>query len=95
MSQSIDTLIEIIAAVSTASSLAGGGTALIVDFFRRRVRAKAADYAAQNDFKRIENAVELLQTTLESHSAKSASNHSDISQRVARLEGRYAVQCPD
>lgn len=94
MSQPIATVLEVIAAISALSSLAGGGSALIVDFFRRRVRAKAADYAAQNDFKRLGNAVELLQSTLEKHSAKSAINHSEISQRVARLEGQYDTKYP-
>ena len=94
MSQSINTLLEIVGAVSAASGLAGSGTALAVDFIRRRVRAKAADYAAKSDFARIGNAVELLQTTLENHSAKSAINHSEISQRVARLEGQYDARPP-
>ena len=95
MAQPIDTVIEVIAAVSAVSGIAGSGSALVVDFFRRRVRAKAADYAAQDDFKRIGNAVELLQSTLEKHSAKSAINHSEISQRVARLEGQYDVRPPN
>ena len=88
MSQPINVILEIIAAVSAVSSLAGGSTALVVDFFRRRVRAKAADYAAKSDFTRIGNAVELLQSTIEKHSAQSAINHSEICQRVARLEGQ-------
>ena len=95
MTQPIDTIFEIVAAVSAVSGVAGSGSALIVDFFRRRVRAKAADYAAQDDFKRIGNAVELLQSTLDDLSAKSTVNHSEISQRVARLEGQYDVRPPN
>lgn len=95
MSQLTETLVEIAAIVGACSSVIGGMSALMVDFFRRRVNAKNFEYAMQNDFQRIENAVELLQSTLESHSAKSAINHLEISQRVARLEGKYNVEYSD
>lgn len=89
MSLSLDTIVQIVGTVSAVSGLAGSGSALVVDFYRRRIRSKAADYAAQNDFARIGHAVELLQTTLENHVVKAASNHSEICQRVSHLEGRY------
>jgi hypothetical protein len=89
MSQSLDNLVQIVGAVSAFSGLSGSMSALVVDFFRRRVRAKAADYAAQNDFARIGNAVALLQTTIDRHIITSASQHSEVCQRVARLEGKH------
>jgi hypothetical protein len=65
---------------------------LAVDFYRRRVRVAAAEYAAASDFSRISNAVNLLQNTLEKHVERSAQNHYEVCQRVAHLEGRYEAK---
>jgi hypothetical protein len=89
MSQSLDNLIQMLGAVSAVSGIAGSGSALVVDFFRRRVRAKASEYAAQSDFSRIGNAVAMLQSTIDKHVVTSASQHSELCQRVARLEGKH------
>ena len=89
MSQNLDYLLQIIGAVGAVSGLAGSFSALVVDSLRRRVRSEAANYAAKADFSRISNSVELLQSTIDQHIVTSASNHSEICQRVSRLEGRY------
>jgi hypothetical protein len=85
----LERLIEMIGLLGMFSSTVGGGTALLVDFYRRRVRSKAAEYAAASDFSRITNAVNLLQSTLERHMDKTTQNHYEVCQRVAHLEGRY------
>lgn len=84
----LDELIDIAIKMSTITTIASSFIALSVDFVRRRVRAKAAEYAAENDFNRLSNAVTLLQATLDSQVNRTASNHVEMCQRVAHLEGR-------
>ncbi len=85
----LDDLVQMASLMATIAGTVGSGSALFVDFTRRRIRAKTAEYAAASDFSRITNAVDLLQNTLESHVDKTAQNHSEICQRVSHLEGRY------
>jgi hypothetical protein len=87
----LDTLLTIIGIVSTLSTLGGSFVALFIDFYRRRIRSKAADYTVQAQLERFSIAVETLQTTLEGHIKTSDKNHSEVCQRVARLEGKYSA----
>jgi hypothetical protein len=86
--QSLDLMLQTIGAASALSGLVGSGCALVVDFYRRRVRAKASEYAAENAFSQVVSSVSHLQETLEKHIQTSQDNHSELSQRVSRLEGR-------
>lgn len=89
MSQSLDSFVQIVSLASAFSGLVGSGSALVVDFYRRRVRAKASEYAAAAEFNQVISSVSHLQETLEKHMKTSQGNHADISQRVARLEGKH------
>lgn len=86
--QSLDLFIQIVGSASALSGLVGSGSALVVDFYRRRVRAKAAEYAAADAFSQVTTSVSHLQETLERHMETSQDNYVEMSQRVARLEGR-------
>ena len=83
MQNNLDNLLTIISIAGTV----GSTSALLVDFGRRFIRSKAAEYAAQSHFARIASAVEVLQETLEGHVKTAGQQHMDLCQRVARLEG--------
>jgi hypothetical protein len=86
--QSLENLLNYLSVASVACGAIGSISALGVDFLRRRVRAKAAEYAAENAFSQVVSSVSHLQETLDRHIQTSQDNHSELSQRVSRLEGR-------
>jgi hypothetical protein len=86
MSQNASSLLEIVSLASAAAGLVGSASALAVDFMRRQVKAKAAEYAAKDAFAGIVRSSSLLQLTLEAHIKTSAENHLVICQRITRLE---------
>lgn len=89
MSQiNVDDIVQMVAIVGTASGTVGSLSALVVDFYRRRVRAKAAEYAAASDFMRITNAVDLLQRTLDGHMSRSLDKQIEIVERLSHVEGQ-------
>jgi hypothetical protein len=92
---SIDIALDYLAIGSALCGAIGSGTALGVDFLRRRVRAKAAEYAASSDFKLLrEDLIEThgdLQEFIKEYRGdrlKIQENHLDICQRVTRLEAK-------
>jgi hypothetical protein len=64
--------------------------AFLIDFYRRKVRSKAADYIVSSQMERLTISIETMQNTLEDHMTTSDRNHLDMCQRVARLEGKYS-----
>lgn len=84
----LDDLIQAVSLMSTVAGIIGSASALIVDFVRRRIRAKTAAYAAQDEFKRITSLVLVLQTTVETQIKSENLHHAEIRERVARLEGQ-------
>jgi hypothetical protein len=97
-SLSIENLVGYITIGGAVCAAIGSGTSLAVDFMRRRVRAKASEYAASNDFRMLrEDMLEsrdvfskFLVEYREDHS-RIQSNHLDMCQRVARLEAKTNV----
>lgn len=85
----LNDLIDLAPLLFTIAGAIGSTSALVVDFMRRRVRSKAAEYAARDDFQRISNGVAILQDTIEKQIAVSNQNHTAILERVAHLEGRF------
>lgn len=92
---SIDHLVDYLAIGSALCGAIGSCTALGVDFLRRRVRAKASEYAASSDFKLLrEDLIETngaLQEFIKEYRgdrAQNQENHLEVCQRVARLEAR-------
>lgn len=88
-------LIEYLMAGSAICGAIGSVTALGVDFVRRRVRAKAAEYAASNDFRLLRSDLiethESFQGFLKEYRddrTQSQANHLELCQRVARLEAK-------
>ena len=94
-SQTLDVLLNYMPIGSALCGAIGSVTALGVDFLRRRVRAKASEYAASNDFKLLrEDLIEShqdFQKFIEEYRddrAQNHANHLDICQRVAKLEAK-------
>lgn len=93
--QTLDILINYMAIGSALCGAVGSATALGVDFLRRRVRAKASEYAASNDFKLLrEDLIDShqdFQKFVEEYRgdrAQNNANHLDICQRVSKLEAK-------
>lgn len=93
--QTIDNLLNYMAIGSALCGAIGSLSALGVDFLRRRVRAKAAEYAASTDFKLLrEDLIEThgdIQEFVKEYRAdrvQNQNNHLDICQRVAKLEAK-------
>jgi hypothetical protein len=96
--QTIDNLLNYVTIGSALCGAIGSMSALGVDYLRRRVRAKAAEYAASTDFKLLrEDLIEThgdLQEFINEYRAdrtQNQKNHLEISQRVARLEAKNNV----
>lgn len=93
--QSLENLLNYLSVASVACGAIGSISALGVDFLRRRVRAKAAEYAASNDFKMLrEDLIEThgdLQAFVQEYRQDRAiqqRNYVDMCERVARLEAK-------
>jgi hypothetical protein len=92
---SVDNILNYLTIGSMLCGAIGSTTALGVDFIRRRVRAKASEYAASNDFKLLredlleshETFSKFLVEYRQDHSQIQA-NHLDMCQRVSKLEAR-------
>ncbi len=91
----IDNILNYLSLASVACGAIGSVSALGVDFVRRRVRAKAAEYAASNDFKMLR--ADLIEThgdlqrfidEYRQDRAVNQRNYVDMCERVARLEAK-------
>lgn len=92
---SLEDLVSYMAIGSALCGAIGSLSALGVDFLRRRVRAKAAEYAASSDFKLLrEDLIEThgdLQEFIQEYRSdrtQNQRNHLDICQRVSKLEAK-------
>jgi hypothetical protein len=93
--QSLENLLNYLSLASVACGAIGSISALGVDFLRRRVSAKAAEYAASNDFKMlradlIETHGDLQNFVQEYRQDRTIQqrNYVDMCERVARLEAK-------
>jgi hypothetical protein len=93
---SVGNIIDYITIGSAICGAIGSATALSVDFMRRRVRAKASEYAASNDFKLLrEDLLDSRETfnrfliEYRSDHSQIQTNHLDMVQRVTRLEVKF------
>jgi hypothetical protein len=93
--QTLDILLNYMAIGSALCGAVGSATALGVDFLRRRVRAKASEYAASNDFKLLrENLLDSREVfdkflvEYRSDHSRIQDNHLDMCQRVSKLEAK-------
>lgn len=93
--QTVETLVNYMAIGTAVCGSIGSLSALGVDYLHRRVRAKAAEYAASNDFRLLrEDALESRETFnkflveyRQDHS-QIRENHLDMCQRVSKLEAK-------
>lgn len=92
-SSQIEAIINYLGAASIVCGGIGSLSALGVDFVRRRVRAKASEYAASNDFKLLRSDLieshdefQLFLKEYRDDRRQAQANHLDLCQRVARLE---------
>lgn len=92
---SVGNIIDYITIGSAICGAIGSATALGVDFLRRRVRAKASEYAASNDFKLLrENLLDSREVfdkflvEYRSDHSRIQDNHLDMCQRVSKLEAK-------
>ncbi|MGL5064030.1 MAG: hypothetical protein ACRC62_28925 [Microcoleus sp.] len=91
----IDDLLNYLTLGSMLCGVIGSAAALGVDFLRRRVRGKAAEYAASHDFKLlrsdlIENHDSFREFLKEYRSdrAQYREDHLELCQRVAKVEAK-------
>jgi hypothetical protein len=91
----LDALLNYLTLGSALCGAIGSISALGVDFVRRRVRSKAAEYAASNDFKLLrKNLIEThgdLQEFIREYRGdrlQYQSDHLDTCQRLAKLEAK-------